>query len=82
METVLLLVQLRDLTQLLAGACLGSVAAAAVGWAWTRYGRRVPLTLFFQVTALFLFVFVIQLTIQAVHEMAEQGMPDYARVGR
>jgi high-affinity iron transporter len=74
METVLLLVQLRGMTQLFVGASLGVAAAALVGWAWTRYGRRVPLTLFFQATALFLFVFVIQLTIQAVHEMAEQGL--------
>ncbi|HEY2434741.1 MAG TPA: FTR1 family protein [Vicinamibacterales bacterium] len=74
METVLLLVQLRGLMPLLAGACLGSAAAAAVGWGWTRYGRRVPLALFFQMTALFLFVFLVQLSIQAVHEMAEQGM--------
>lgn len=74
METVLLLVQLHETVQLFVGACLGVLAAAGVAWAWTQYGRRVPLTLFFQMTALFLFVFVVQLSIQAVHEMAEQGL--------
>ena len=33
-----------------------------------------PLSLFFQTTALFLFVFVVQLSIKAVHEMAEQQL--------
>ena len=80
METVLLLVQIRGVGQLLAGGCLGVLAAAAVGWAWTRYGRRVPLTLFFQVTALFLFVFVVQLSIKAAHEMAEQHLLPYSVV--
>jgi high-affinity iron transporter len=32
----------------------------------------VNLGLFFQVTAIFLFVFVVQLTIKGVHEMSEQ----------
>jgi high-affinity iron transporter len=80
METVLLLVQIREGGQLLAGGCLGVLAAAAVGWAWTRYGRRVPLTLFFQMTALFLLVFVVQLTIKAVHEMAEQRLLPYSAI--
>src|SRR5438128_444134 len=44
-----------------------------VAWLWSRFGHRVNLGLFFQVTAIFLFVFVAQLTIQGVHEMSEQN---------
>jgi len=74
METVLLLVQIRSVSSLVAGGIAGMIAAAIVGWAWSRLGRRVPLSLFFQTTALFLFVFVVQLSIKAVHEMAEQQL--------
>jgi high-affinity iron transporter len=34
----------------------------------------VNLSLFFQVTAIFLFVFVVQLVVRGVHEMSEQNM--------
>jgi high-affinity iron transporter len=78
METVLLLVQISGMAPLVAGGLLGVAAAAIVGAAWSRYGSRVPLGLFFQVTALFLFVFVIQLSITAVHEMAEQHLLPYS----
>jgi high-affinity iron transporter len=73
METALLLLQLKDTLNLATGAILGVVSAAAVAALWTRFGRRVNLGLFFQVTAIFLFVFVIQLVISGVHEMSEQG---------
>jgi high-affinity iron transporter len=80
METMLLLVQIRSATTLVIGGCAGILAAAVVGWAWSRFGRRVPLTLFFQTTALFLLVFVVQLTIKAVHEMAEQRLLPWSAV--
>jgi high-affinity iron transporter len=73
METVLLLLQLRETVHLAIGALAGFVAAGAVGWLWSRYGHRVPLASFFQVTAIFLCVFVVQLIIQGTHEMAEQN---------
>jgi len=71
-ETVLLLMQLRTVAHLVFGALSGVTGAAAVAWLWSRYGHRVNLALFFQATAIFLFVFVVQLSIQGVHEMAEQ----------
>jgi high-affinity iron transporter len=73
METALLLLQLRQTLNLAAGAAAGVGVAAFVAWLWTRYGHRVNLGLFFQVTAIFLFVFVVQLFIQSIHEMSEQG---------
>lgn len=72
METALLLMQLRQSTNLVLGALLGVIGAAGLSWLWSRYGRRINLALFFQVTAIFLFVFVVQLTIFGVHEMSEQ----------
>jgi high-affinity iron transporter len=73
METALLLLQLKDTLNLATGALLGVVSAAAVAALWTRFGRRVNLGLFFQVTAIFLFVFVVQLLVSGVHEMSEQN---------
>jgi high-affinity iron transporter len=72
-ETALLLMQLRNTLYLIVGAAAGVVAAAGVAWLWSRYGHRVNLGLFFQVTAIFLFVFVVQLFIQGIHETSEQG---------
>lgn len=74
METALLLLQLKETLNLVLGAALGLVGAGAVAWLWSRYGHRVNLGLFFQVTAIFLFVFVVQLLIAGVHEMSEQNM--------
>ena len=77
-ETSLLLMQLRDTVNLMAGAVIGVLGAAGIAWLWSRYGRRVNLALFFQVTAIFLFVFVVQLLIQGTHEMAEQNFLPYS----
>jgi high-affinity iron transporter len=80
METVLLLLQVRGTLDLVAGAVTGLVGAALLAWLWSRYGHRVPLALFFQMTALFLFVFVVKLFIQGVHEMSEQHLLPYSEI--
>ncbi len=80
METALLLMQLRETVHLALGAAIGVLSAASVAWLWSQYGHRVNLSLFFQMTAIFLFVFVVQLTIRGVHEMAEQEMLPYSAV--
>ena len=72
METALLLIQLRQTANLAAGALIGVAGAAALAWLWSRVGHRINLGLFFQVTAIFLCVFVVQLVIFGVHEMSEQ----------
>src|SRR5436190_8846106 len=79
-ETALLLMQLRETVHLVMGAALGVAGAAGVAWVWSRYGRRVNLSLFFQATAIFLFVFVVQLVIQGGHEMAEQGFLPFSEL--
>ena len=58
---------------LLAGAALGLVAAGMLAFAWIRYGHRVNLALFFQVTSIFLVLFVLQLLLYAFHEFTEAG---------
>jgi high-affinity iron transporter len=73
METALLLMQLRETVHLAIGALAGVLGAAGVAWLWSRVGHRVNLALFFQVTAIFLFVFVVQLLIRGAHQMAEQS---------
>ena len=78
METALLLMQLKDTIDLAIGATLGVIGAAGVAWLWSRYGHRLNMGLFFQVTAIFLFVFVVQLIIYGVHEMSEQGYLPYS----
>ena len=51
-----------------------AVAPAFVAWLWSRYGHRVNLALFFQVTAVFLLVFVVQLLIYGFHELTEANI--------
>jgi high-affinity iron transporter len=79
-ETALLLMQLHETTYLVLGAAIGSIAAAGIAWLWSRYGHRVNLSLFFQATAIFLFVFVVQLVIKGVHEMSEQQYLPYSEI--
>ncbi|WER49932.1 FTR1 family protein [Cupriavidus sp. WKF15] len=55
------------------GGALGVICAGVLAWAWTKYGRRVNLSLFFQVTAIFMVLFSVQLAIYAVHEFSEAG---------
>jgi len=80
METALLLLQLRGALHLVSGALCGLAGAVVVAWLWSRFGRRVNLPLFLQMTAIFLFVFVVQLLIGGIHEMSEQRFLPYSQV--
>jgi high-affinity iron transporter len=81
METAMLmnslLFQVRA-ADIITGAALGTVAAAAIAYMWSRYGHRVNLALFFQVTAVFLAVFVVQLLIYGFHELTEANIFPYS----
>ena len=74
METAMLmnalLFQVRALN-IVGGAVAGVLLAAFIAFLWSRYGHRVNLARFFQVTAVFLLVFVVQLLIYGFHELAE-----------
>jgi high-affinity iron transporter len=77
METALLMTQLIftvKSTQVIIGAAAGTVSAAFIAWLWSRYGYRVNLSRFFQVTAVFLLVFVVQLLIYGFHELTEANI--------
>jgi high-affinity iron transporter len=77
METALLMGTLVTQVQamsIIGGAIAGTLAAAGVAMMWSRYGHRVNLALFFQVTAIFLLVFVAQLLIYGFHELTEANL--------
>ena len=77
METALLMGTLlfqENGTRILIGAIAGTSSAAFIAWLWSRYGHRVNLALFFQVTAVFLAVFVVQLLIYGLHELTEANL--------
>jgi high-affinity iron transporter len=77
METALLMNALLFTVQsphLIAGAAGGTAMAALVAWLWSRYGHRVNLARFFQVTAVFLLIFVVQLLIYGFHELTEANI--------
>ncbi len=73
METALMLLQLRRGNMLL-GAFLGLVGATTMAWAWARFGHLINLRRFFQVTGIFLLLFVVQIAIYTFHEFSEAGL--------
>jgi high-affinity iron transporter len=81
METALLmgtlLFQVKQ-ADIVVGAVAGLIVAAFVASLWSRYGHRVNLGLFFQVTAVFLLIFVVQLFIYGFHELAEANIFPYS----
>jgi high-affinity iron transporter len=81
METALLMGTLffqQAGSSILIGAIAGTLCAAFVAFLWSRYGHRVNLALFFQVTAVFLSVFVAQLFIYGFHELTEANLFPYS----
>jgi high-affinity iron transporter len=72
METALLLFQIQE-AQVVAGILLGILAAAAVAFLWQQFGYRINMKHFFQVTAVYLLLFTLQVFVQAFHEFTETG---------
>lgn len=73
METALMLMQVKD-PNVINGALLGLVAAIAFAIGWARYGHLINLKRFFQVTGIFLLLFMIQVAIYSFHEFTEAGL--------
>jgi len=77
METVLLvttaLFQMKS-TPVLVGLGLGVAGAAVIAVLWTRLGRGVDIRGLLNVSALFLFLFLVQLVLYGVHELSEAGL--------
>jgi len=77
MEAALLLASTyvqNDMQEFFTGALIGLLAAAGVAALWGRFGHRVNLARFLQVTAVFLLLFVVQLAIYSFHEFTEAGV--------
>ena len=72
-ETALLLLQVRD-PAFLAGAGLGLLSTALLAVLWARCGHLIHLKLFFQVTSIFLLLFLGQVLLYAFHELSEAGV--------
>ncbi len=73
METALLILQIHE-AEILSGIFLGILAASAMALLWARFGHRINLKAFFQVTAIFLLMFVVQILIYSFHEFTEAGI--------
>jgi high-affinity iron transporter len=58
----------------LVGGALGLVLASVVAWIWSRYAHRLNLGVVLKVTAVFLALFLFQLLVYGVHELAESGV--------
>ncbi len=73
METALMLMQVRN-SQLVTGALLGLGAAVLFAWGWARFGHLINVKRFFQVTGIFLLLFMLQVGIYSFHEFSEAGL--------
>lgn len=73
METALMLLQVRS-PRLIWGASLGVVAAGSLAFAWARFGHLINVKRFFQVTGIFLLLFMLQVAIYSFHEFSEAGV--------
>jgi high-affinity iron transporter len=60
-------------TDLVLAGVAGFATAALIAGAWSRFGHRVNLPLFFRVTSVFLVLFCAQLLLYAFHEFTEVG---------
>jgi high-affinity iron transporter len=80
METALMLLQVRD-KGVISGILLGLAAAAVVSWIWWRYSHLINLKRFFQVTGVFLILFMLQVALYSFHEFSEAGLlPNSERI--
>lgn len=73
METALMLIQVHTGQRLL-GAGLGLIAAGALAWTWVSFAHLINMKRFFQVTGIFLLLFMVQVAIYSFHEFSESGV--------
>lgn len=73
METALMLLQVRG-SEMLTGVLLGIVAAGGLAWGWAKFGHLINVKRFFQVTGIFLLLFMVQVGIYSFHEFSEAGL--------
>ena len=73
METALMLMQVKD-PNLINGALLGLAAALTFALGWAKFGHLINIKRFFQVTGIFLLLFLVQVGIYTFHEFSETGL--------
>jgi len=73
METAIMLIQVR-MGRFTIGILLGLAAAMGVSYLWTRCSHLINVRRFFQVTGVFLLLFLVQVAIYSFHEFAEAGV--------
>ena len=73
METALMLIQVPQ-GKVIAGVLLGLLATTGFSCLWVRFSSLINVKLFFQVTGIFLLLFVAQILIYSFHEFAEAGL--------
>ncbi len=73
METALMLMQVKD-PRMINGALLGLLAAIVFALGWAKFGHLINVKRFFQVTGIFLLLFMIQVGIYSFHEFTEAGL--------
>lgn len=78
LEAVLYLgIQIRmagDAPASLVGGAIGLLLAGGAAWIWSRHAHRLNLGVVLKITAVFLSLFLVQLLIYGVHELAESGV--------
>jgi high-affinity iron transporter len=73
METALMLLQVHG-SEMVSGALLGLLAAIGFAWTWAKFGHLINLKRFFQVTGIFLLLFMLQVGVYSFHEFSEAGL--------
>ena len=73
METALMLMQVKN-PNMINGALLGLGGAIAFAWGWAKFGHLINIKRFFQVTGIFLLLFMVQVGIYSFHEFTETGL--------
>lgn len=63
-----------ELRHSLVGGLIGLSAAAALALLWTKFGRQVNLSRFFNVTAVFMLVFAVMLVLKSFYEFTEVNL--------
>lgn len=73
METALMLIQVPQ-SQVIFGVLLGLLATGCYCLLWVKFSSHIDVKLFFQVTGIFLLLFVAQILIYSFHEFSEAGI--------
>ena len=73
METALMLIQVPE-KRVIFGVLLGLLAVCVFCVLWVRFSAFINIRLFFQVTGIFLLLFVAQILIYSFHEFSEAGV--------